>query len=128
MSDEKVLSKFEWLVCQFDGIQIKGAKSKYTSMNGNMFSFIADDTIAVRLSKHDREKFLAKHPDSICIQYNTVMKDYVLVPKSIFTNNQKLKQLYSTSVENAQTLKPKPTTRKAAKKKSVKKKAARKHK
>lgn len=126
--DEKLLAIYEALVAKVPGLQIKGAKSNYTSMNGNMFSFLTpDNELAFRLSKEQRDAFLAKHPKAICIQYNTVMKDYVLVPDAIVRNRRQLNALWGKCVDNAKELKAKPTTRKAAAKKTTgKKKAAKK--
>ncbi|MEL7496658.1 MAG: hypothetical protein AAFN77_03560 [Planctomycetota bacterium] len=125
MKREELESLFQWLVDPHDDILLKGAKSTYVAINGNMFGFISGDagTLAIRLSKTDRESFLKKHPDSICIEYNTVMKDYVLVPAATLKNKRALRKLFDTCLENARSLKPKPTTRK---KKSTKKKAAKK--
>ena len=114
----KTLKIFESLVSSIDGLEIKGAKSSYCAANGNMFCFLAsNDRLALRLAKDDREKFLEQHDDCVCIEHSTVIKDYVLVPDSILNNNRKLNPLFKKCLENANSLKPKPTTKKKAKKK-----------
>ena len=124
MSKKKsTLEVYEAVISKVDGVEMKGAKNKYTSLNGNMFSFISQEgKLAIRLGKEQREAFLKKHKSAECYQYGTLMKDYVELPKSIAENTRSVTSWFKTSFEHAQTLKPKATTR--PKKKSVKKKAA----
>ncbi len=114
----KTLKAFELLVAPIEDLEIKGAKSSYCAVNGNMICFLtSDDQLALRLAKADREKFLAQHEDCVCIQHGTVMKDYVVVPDSILNNKRKLKVLFVKCLDNGYSLKPKPTSKKKAKKK-----------
>ena len=115
----KTLEIFEALVAPIEGLEIKGAKSSYCSVNGNMICFLtSDDQLALRLNQADRDKFLKLHEDCVCVQHSTVMKNYVLVPDLILNKNRKLKPLFKKCLENAYALKAKPTKRKTAKKKT----------
>lgn len=110
MSHADPLTVYQSLIDATPDLEMKGAKSKYTSMNGNMFSFITtENQLAVRLSADDRTAFLAKHPSSVCHQYGALMKDYVLVPSEMLSNKRQVSALFKKCVENAKTLKAKPT-------------------
>ena len=107
------LTAFKALLDGTEGVELKGAKSKYSSVNGNMFCFITQEgKLALRLSKEDQEKFLSEHRDSLCIQYGAVMRGYVEVPESIMQNKRRLRALFQKCCENAFALPPKATTRK----------------
>ncbi len=106
---------------------VKGDKSRYTAMNGNMFSFVTTEgEIAVRLSTAEQTAFLGKHPDATVVQYGAVMRGYVRVPESIARRPAALAELFASSVAFARTLPAKPTTRggKAAAEQSAGKKPA----
>ena len=97
----------------------KGAKNPYTSVNGNMFSFLGPDgTLGLRLSKEEREKFLVEHNTELIVSYNTVMKEYVAVPEDILLNPKKIQKYFGMSYDYASSLKPKPSKRKSKPKKS----------
>ena len=78
----------------------KGAKNAYTSLNGHMFSFM-DETgeLALRLPKEEREAFLVKHKTRLSVQYNTVMKEYVVVPEAMLKNTRRLATVFAMSLE-----------------------------
>ncbi len=121
MSDsrEKILVIYEKMVASQPDLKRKGAANPYTSMNGNMFSFITkEDQIALRLPDDVREKMKAEP----VIQYNSVMRGYALAPKAMLSKPAQLAKLFAQSVAYAETLPAKPTT----KKKTAKKKAAKK--
>ena len=120
MSDsrEKILVIYEKMVASQPEIQRKGAANPYTSMNGNMFSFITkEDQIALRLPDELREKMKAEP----VIQYNSVMRGYALAPKAMLTKPAQLAKLFAQSVAYAKTLPAKPTTKKKVAKKASKK-------
>lgn len=109
--DEK-LRAYDALIAAVPGLARKGKTMAYTSMNGNMFSFLSQGgRLAFRLSKADREDFLARYPDAVVEEHGTVMKDYVEVPDGLLADPAALRQLFELSVENARNLKPKATTR-----------------
>jgi TfoX/Sxy family transcriptional regulator of competence genes len=113
---EEKIALYEALIATHPEVVRKGKKTPYTSMNGNMFSFLGQqDVLAFRLAKADRAAFLEKYPDSVVVQYDTVMKDYVEVPDELLDDPEALAALFAQVVANARTLKPKPTTRKKKK-------------
>jgi len=121
---------YEQLVATHQGdFKVKGAKSRYTSLNGHMFSFLTPEgKLALRFSKEDQEAFMKEHRGKVCIQYGAVMRGYALVPDTMFKKTAEMKKFFAKSVAYIKSLEPNPTTRKkkATKKKAAKKKAAKK--
>lgn len=111
-SREDKLAVYEALVEDVPELQLKGKASRYTAMNGNMFSFLSPEgDLAFRLPKGERDEFLEVHSDAVVVQYDTVMKDYVAVPDALLENDAELRALFERTVANARTLKAKPTKR-----------------
>jgi len=106
---------YDELIATCPGVVRKGAKSAYTSLNGHMFSFM-DETgdLALRLPKDEREAFLVTHKTRLSVQYNTVMKEYVVVPEAMLKNTRRLAPVFAMSHDYVASLKPKPTTKKKA--------------
>ena len=100
----------EQLSTRHEGLQVKGKKTAYLAMNGNMFAFV-DDTGALcfRLSEADKKAFNEAHGTSDVIQYNAVMRGYVRPPESLVGDEAALAALFDQCVAFAKTLKPKPT-------------------
>ncbi len=119
------LTVYQLLVDATPGLEIKGAKSHYTSLNGNMFSFLStENRLALRLSADERAAFLATHPGMECYQHGVLMNDYVLIPDTLLVNKQQMTAWFRKCYANAQRLMPRPTKRPVAKsaKKARKKK------
>ena len=114
------LSIYEKIIAGIPSIERKGDTMPYTSLNGNMFSFLAKDgSLGFRLSGEDREKFLNKYKSGPMIQYGTILKEYVVVPDQLLNSMKELQKYFELSFAYAKTLKPKPTSKtKAAKKKN----------
>jgi len=112
------LAIYEKLVATNPSIERKGDTMPYTSLKGNMFSLLGKDgSLGFRLSKEDREEFLAKYKSGLMEQYGAVMKEYVLIPDQLLNSAKELKKYFDLSYAYAKTLKPKPTSKtKAAKK------------
>lgn len=128
---EQAKTYYDALIAKHPDVERKGAKSAYTSMNGNMFSFLtADGGLALRLDAETRERFMAKHGLKLSVQDGTVMKEYVQIPPKLLANGRVMARVFDESVTQARSLRAKPTTRKKAtkktSKKSVVKKAAKK--
>ena len=103
---------YEGLIAGVPDVERKGKATPYTSMNGNMFSFLGQGgVLAFRLSKGERAAFLGEHPGAVMEQYGAVMKDYVAVPDAVLEDGEALGELWGRCVANARTLKPKATTR-----------------
>ena len=114
------LELYEKLVATNPSIDRKGAANPYTSLNGNMFSFLTKEQgkLALRLPAAEREAFMKKFDTTLCETYGTVMKEYVVVPDSMLPKTRQLKRYFDLSYAYAGSLKPKPTTRKPAAKKA----------
>ncbi len=94
------------------GLTVKGKANRYTSMNGNMFTFI-DPTglVAIRLDDAARAAFEAEHGPSAVIQYGKTMRGYVGLPPALVADPVVLADLVAKSAAHAATLKAKPTKR-----------------
>lgn len=109
---ESQLAVYEAMVAAQPGIERKGKKMPYTSMNGNMFSFLdPDGAICARLPIAEVAAFQAEHGTEPVVQYGAVMKEYVAVPDAIVADAAARDALFARSVAYAETLKPKPTKR-----------------
>ena len=94
-------------------VERKGKTVPYTSVNGHMFSFVGKKgELGIRLSKAERDGFLEKFPDAIIEQHGRVMKDYIELPESYFSNNDAVIALLKKSYDYVSSLKPKPTSKK----------------
>ncbi|HEV8506775.1 MAG TPA: hypothetical protein VGQ53_15295 [Chitinophagaceae bacterium] len=113
------LAVYEKLIAANPSIERKGDTMPYTSLNGNMFSFLAKDgSLGFRLSTEEREKFTNKYKSGPMIQYGTVLKEYVVIPDQLLNSPKELKKYFELSYAYAKTLKAKPTSKtKAATKK-----------
>lgn len=109
-----LLARFEQLIATQSGIDRKGTKMPYTSLNGHMFSFLdSEGHLSLRLPDSERDSFLARHDTRLSEQHGRVMKEYVLVPDELLQGESpELKAAFETSVIYIRSLKPKPTKRK----------------
>ncbi len=106
------LQLYEKLIATIPKIERKGASMPYTSLNGNMFSFLsASGTLMLRLPAALREEFIKKHKTKLYEAHGTVLKEYVVVPDKLLANTAELEQYFDLSFHYPQTLKPKPTKR-----------------
>jgi TfoX/Sxy family transcriptional regulator of competence genes len=103
---------YEALIAPIPAIERKGDANPYTSLNGNMFTLLHQQKLAIRLPETEREKFLKKYQTKLFEAYGTVMKEYVAVPDELLEDTKELKKYLVSSYEYAKTLKPKPTTKK----------------
>ena len=106
------LVQYERLVSTVPGIERKGASIPYTSMNGNMFSYLeSDGTLALRLPADLRQEFMERYGTGLHVGRGVVQKEYVDVPPALLANTPELSPYFAQSVEYAKSLKPKPTKR-----------------
>ncbi len=104
---------YDQLIATLPEVERKGKTMPYTSVNGNMFSFLTSEgTLALRLSAVDREKFIASFNAKPVIQHGVVIKEYVEVPQDLLTDTDKLSAYMKQSYNYASALKPKETKRK----------------
>jgi TfoX/Sxy family transcriptional regulator of competence genes len=107
------LALYEALVASEPGLERKGATTPYTSVNGNMFSFLSPEgAVALRLGKADREAFIATYATALHEAHGRVMKEYVTVPDDLLARTGELTEYFAKSYAYAQQLKPKATKRK----------------
>jgi hypothetical protein len=105
---------YERLIAANPSIQQKGATHPYTSLNGNMFSYLhPTEGMALRLPEAEREKFLKKYDTTLFEAYGVVQREYVRVPDELLKNTEELGKYLDVSYRYAGTLKPKPTKKKA---------------
>lgn len=112
---EDRLAAYQRAIDTLPGVERKGASVPYTSVNGNMFSYLsADGTLALRLSKTDRDAFIERFKTHLHEAYGIVQKEYVTVPAEVLADTDTLAPYLAASYAHVSALKPKPTTRKAA--------------
>src|SRR5947208_6017089 len=105
---EQQVALYDKLIAANPVIQRKGAANPYTSLNGNMFSYLhPSGAMALRLPEDEREKFLKKYKSKLFEAYGVVQKEYVTVPDSLLRNTSELRKYFETSYRYVQCLKPK---------------------
>jgi hypothetical protein len=108
------VEQYEKLVATIPEVERKGATFPYTSVNGNMFSYLhPSGAMALRLPEDEREKFFKKYKTTLFQAYGVVQKEYVQVPEALLKNTKELKKYFDISYGYARTLKAKPTKKKA---------------
>ena len=109
----ETVALYEKLVATIPGLERKGATMPYTSLNGNMSSYLMKTgTLALRLPPEAREKFITKYKTKLVENYGIVQKEYVAVPDSLLKKTAELKPYFAMSHAYVGGLKAKPTTRK----------------
>lgn len=104
------LDLYERLVAGFPQVARKGKTMPYTSVNGNMFSFLTPQgTLALRLPPAARTTFIEAFNTALVEQHGAVMKEYVAVPDSLLADTARLTPYFEQSLEYAASLKPKPS-------------------
>ncbi len=100
---------YEKLVKTNPQIELKGATMPYTSHNGHMFSFLdKEGNLGLRLPAEERDTFILKYKTTLCEAHGTVLKEYVLVPVSLFKKAKEMETYFSMSFAYVSNLKPKP--------------------
>jgi len=103
---------YDRLIATTPDVDRKGAKVPYTSLNGNMSSYLAEDgTLVLRLSPIDREAFLATYGTRLHEAHGIVQKDYVDVPPALLDATAELAPWFAASVVWVGRLRPKPTAK-----------------
>ena len=107
---DRVLDIYAGLVAAYEGVEIKGAKSNYTAVNGNMFSFVdPDGGLCIRLSEVGKAAFNEENGQGDVVQYGAVMRGYVAVPEGMLGDRAAVRALFAEAVNHARALKRKPT-------------------
>jgi hypothetical protein len=103
---------YEQLIASVSDVERKGATMPYTSLNGNMYSFLEKDgTLVLRLPDGERQQFIERYGSKLHEAYGVVQKEYVDVPAPLLETTAELRDYFLASLEYARTLKPKPTKR-----------------
>jgi hypothetical protein len=108
---EEAQGRYADLVATIRDAQLKGAKMPYTSMNGNMYSYLGENGLALRLPADARDEFLAKYQTTLYHAHGIVQKEYVTVPAELLAKTDELAAYFRVSFDYAKTLKPKATKR-----------------
>jgi hypothetical protein len=112
ISMEEKVELYNKLVASHTKAVRKGATIPYTSLNGNMYSYLSKDGfVALRLPENERAPFLKKYKTTLALSYGIVQKEYVTVPDTLLKKTSELKPWFDLSYEYVNSLKPKPTTK-----------------
>src|SRR5947208_16849882 len=91
---EQQVALYDKLIAANPVIQRKGAANPYTSLNGNMFSYLhPSGSMALRLPEGEREKFLSKFGTKLFEAYGVVQREYVTVPDTLLRNTPELRSI-----------------------------------
>src|SRR5437667_308188 len=102
------LTLYEQLIATLPGVERKGAKIPYTSLNGHMFSQLTDrGEVALRLSPEQVPAFLEKHKTKNHAAHGVVRPEYVIVPEALLKKTVEAKKYFAQSHAYVSSLKPK---------------------
>ena len=103
---------YDRLVAAIPDVERKGATMPYTSVNGNMFSYLdASGSMAMRLAEADRVEFIERFSTNLHEAHGIVQKEYVTVPADVLGDTARLLPWFRRSHAYSLTLKAKPTKR-----------------
>ncbi len=106
------VEQYDRLVALMPGVKRKGASMPYTSVNGNMFSYLdASGSMALRLPTSERSAFIDRFSTGLHVAHGVTQKEYVTVPYELLGDTDLLLPYFADSLAYALTLKPKATTR-----------------
>ncbi len=112
------LELYKKLVATNPTVELKGATIPYTSVNGNMFSYLSKEgKLELRLPAEEREAFLIKYKAKLCEAYGKIQPEYVEVPDSLLSSTRELKKFFDCGYQYVSSLKQKPTAQENKKKK-----------
>jgi TfoX/Sxy family transcriptional regulator of competence genes len=101
---------YDKLIASFPDITRKGATLPYTSINGNMFTFLdKEGNVNLRLPEDKLAEFMRKFKAKQSVQHGVIMKEYVSVPEKLLAATKDLKPWLKSSYDYAKTLKPQKT-------------------
>lgn len=108
MSTEEKRDLYQKLVEKCDGFELKGKKLLYTAANGHMFSQLnSDGELGIRFDKETQQKYMQALNTTHYKSYGAVMKDYVLMPESLWGDLDSLVEYLIESYQYILSLKPK---------------------
>ncbi|MBS9462951.1 hypothetical protein KIM67_11050 [Flagellimonas sp. 389] len=102
---ENVLKIYNEIVESNPNFERKGKTMPYTSVNGHMFSQLnKDGELGIRLSKEDTDAFDKAYGAQPFKSYGATMREYVLIPKSLFIDKKKLGEYLQKGFEYVMSL------------------------
>ena len=105
---EENLKIYDKLVAKCDRFERKGKTMPYTSANGHMFSlYNKAGEIGIRFSKEVQKKYIEELETTIYKSYNSIMHGYVLIPKRMWKDLNKLAKYLNESYDYVMSLPPK---------------------
>ena len=105
---EVAVAKYDALVATIPGLERKGKKFLYTSVNGRMYTYLANDgQFGIRLSKEDQAKFAEEYDIKPLKQYGATLREYVLITEELVKDTEKLAPFLKMSHEYFTSLPPK---------------------
>jgi hypothetical protein len=108
----EVVEAYDAMVASCPEAELKGATMPYTSLNGNMYSFVhGSGAVALRLPEEMRPAFLEQHGTKLFDAYGMVQKEYVTVPFELLAKTAEVAPYFQASHDYCKSLKPKKTTR-----------------
>ncbi|MEM1285785.1 MAG: hypothetical protein AAGH43_10390 [Pseudomonadota bacterium] len=94
-------------------LPIQGKANPYTSMNGNMFSFLSKESeICLRLSDVNQAAYWESHGGEPVMQYGSVMRGYVVLSDAVLDDANLCAKWFAQCIEDANALPAKPTKKK----------------
>jgi TfoX/Sxy family transcriptional regulator of competence genes len=98
MTWDDALKVYDDITEACNGFERKGKNMIFTSSNGYMFTLLNKDAeIGIRLPKEEAAKFMEMHNTGHYYSYGAKMKDYVLVPESLWNNKKLLVNYFEQS-------------------------------
>ena len=108
MDYTETLAFYDKLVDQCPDFDRKGKSVPYTSANGYMFSLLnKDGELGIRLSKEAQATFMEEHNTTIFKSHGATMRGYVLIPESMYANEQLLVDTLNAGYSHVMSLPPK---------------------
>ena len=102
------LALYDELVAKCPRFERKGKTMPYTSANGHMFSLLnKDGEVGFRYSKEVQDKYIQEWGTTTFKSYGATMKGYVLIPKEMLEDLDKLSEYLNESYDYVMTLPPK---------------------
>lgn len=90
------LALYQSLAARYFADSVKGKANPYTSMNGNMYSFLdKTGTVCLRMSGEDRARYQALFGTGPVEQYGSVMKEYVAISAAALNAPDDLQEAFS---------------------------------
>ena len=108
MTRDEVIKIYDELVERCPRFERKGKTMPYTSANGHMFSQVnKDGEIGIRFSKETQMRYMEELGTTYFKSYGSVMKGYIVMPKDMLTDLDKLSRYLNEGYDYVMTLEPK---------------------